>query len=205
MYKKLIILIGLFILTGCTAYNVDDMSYEDIIEMVVTEDTNLYNTNNKGYKYFLPAEFSVYKDDNYNQVLLSKGTFYYLNVDVVSYYYKNNLITSREFDDFFHHTFNSKGKDGYLRIRKNNDYFFVELCYNYAIIEVEVKEEDLKYAVSRGMSILNSIKYNDVVIEKYIGDNDLDSSETMYNIPEPKDKVDNKNVLEYINENEDEE
>ena len=41
--------------------------------------------------------------------------------------------------------------------------------------------------------------------EKYIGDNDLDSSETMYNIPEPKDKVDNKNVLEYINENEDEE
>ena len=87
---------------------------------------------------------------------------------------------------------------GYLRIRKNNDYFFVEVCYNYAIIEVEVKDSELKYAVSRSMMILNSIKYNDLVIEKYINENDIESKETIYKIPEPKNKNDSKNILQYI-------
>ena len=87
-------------------------------------------------------------------------------------------------------------------LRKNNDYFFVELCYNYAIIEVEVKEEDLNYAISRSITILNSIKYNSAVIEKYINDNNLSSSETIYKLPEPKNKDEDKNILQYIEENE---
>ena len=74
------------------------------------------------------------------------------------------------------------------------------MCYNYAIIEVVVEEDDLRYAISRGITILNSIKYNDLVIEKYITDNDLDSSETVYKLPEPKNKNESKNILQYIEE-----
>ena len=74
------------------------------------------------------------------------------------------------------------------------------MCYNYAIIEVEVEESELRYAVSRSILILDSIKYNDLVIEKYIVENSIENSETVYNIPKPADKENNKNVLEYIEE-----
>ena len=87
-----------------------------------------------------------------------------------------------------------------MRITRNDSKFLVELCYNYAIIEVEVEESELRYAVSRGISILNSIEYNDLVIGNYIEDNDIENRETVYNIPEPENKDDNENVLEFIEE-----
>ena len=74
------------------------------------------------------------------------------------------------------------------------------MCYNYAIIEVEVKGSNLRYAISRGIIILNSIQYNDLVIEKNIGNNDIDNAETVYKIPEPKEKDSSKNILEYMEE-----
>jgi len=51
------------------------------------------------------------------------------------------------------------------------------------------------------MSILRSIEYNDLVIEKYITDGDIDTKETVYKIPEPE-KKNTKNILEYIDEDE---
>jgi riboflavin synthase len=180
------------------------MSLEDIININIASENDLYNVNNKGYKYNLPAGFSVYSDQDYNQILLSHNNKYYLNIDIVGYYYKNNMTTESEYDDYKYYTFENNNKNGYLRITENNGYFFVELCYNYAIIEVEVKEDELKYAVSRSILILNSIKYNDLVITKFIEDNDMESSETIYNIPEPENKTDSKNILEYIDESDSE-
>ena len=125
-----------------------------------------------------------------------------MNVDIVSYYYKTEDYVKRDINDYKYYSFEQDDKTGYLRIRKNNNNFFVELCYNYAIIEVEVEESELRYAISRGITILKSIRYNDLVIEKYINDNDLESSETVYKLPEPKDKDDSKNILQYIKESE---
>ena len=203
MYKKILIIICIFFLFGCTK-NINTLSLEDIINNQIESDSELYNTNNKGYKYFLPNEFSVHSDNDYVQELLSHNTIYYLNIDVVSYHYKNRIQSEHDFDDYEYITFEHDDKEGYLKIRKNNDYFFVELCYNYAIIEVQVEESELRYAVSRGITILNSIKYNDLVIEKYINDNDLDSSETVYKIPEPKNRNESRNILQYIEEYEEE-
>jgi hypothetical protein len=186
-------------LFGC-ARDINEMSLEEIIDTSIKEEANLYNTNNKGYRYYLPTEFSIKKDADFVQELTSHSTTYYLNVDIVSYYYKNPIKRDRELDDYKYYSFSSENKDGYLKIRQNNDNFFVELCYNYAIIEVEVEESELRYAVSRGISILNSIEYNELVIGKYIEDNDIENRETVYNIPEPENKEDNKNVLEYIEE-----
>jgi len=203
MYKKILIIVCIFFLFGCTK-NINTLSLEDIINDQIESDGELYNTNNKGYKYFLPNEFSVHGDKDYVQELLSHNTIYYLNIDVVSYFYKNRIQSEHDFDDYEYITFEHDDKEGYLKIRKNNDYFFVELCYNYAIIEVQVEESELRYAVSRGITILNSIKYNDLVIEKYINDNDLDSSETVYKIPEPKNRNESRNILQYIEEYEEE-
>lgn len=203
MYKKIIIVLCLFLFTGCTrTYYMNSLSYEEILNYATIEENDLHNTNNKGFKYYLPTGFSVTKDDGFNQTLTSHNNIYYLNIDIVSYYYKKGSEETKEIDDYYFYKFNKNGKDGYLRITKNNDKFFVELCYNYAIIEVEVEESEIKYAVSRGITILNSVKYNDTVIEKKLNDKDIESKETAYKIPEPKEKNETKNVLEYINENE---
>ena len=152
----------------------------------------------------MPTEFSLYKDDDFIQELISHNTKYYLNIDIVSFYYKKDIKSQKEYDDYEFFTFSNGDKKGYLKIRKINDYFFVELCYNYAIIEVEVSEDEVRYAVSRGIDILRSIKYNDLVIEKYINEKDSDTSETVYKIPEPKNKDESKNILQYIEEYEQE-
>ena len=203
MYKKIIVVLCLLLFTGCTnTYYMNNLSYEEILNNATSEVNNLHNTNNKGFKYLLPSGFNITKDDGFNQTLISQNNIYYLNVDIVSYYYKKNLNETKNIDDYYFYSFDKNDSEGYLRIRKNNDKFFVELCYNYAIIEVEVEESEIRYAISRGITILNSIKYNDSVIEKQLNDRDLDTKETTYKIPEPKDKNEKKNVLEYINENE---
>ena len=203
MYKKIIIILSLFLMTGCTqTYYMNNLSYDEIINYSTVESSDLHNTNNKGFKYYLPAGFTITKDDGFNQTLTSRNNIYYLNIDIVSYYYKKGITESKNLEDYYFYTFDRNDIQGYLRIRKNIDKFFVELCYNYAIIEVEVEENELRYAVSRSITILNSIKYNDYIIEKELNDRDLDSKETAYKIPEPKDKNENKNVLEYINEGE---
>ena len=194
MYKKIIIIICMFLLVGCT--NINTMTLEEIIDSSISTNENLYNTNSKGYKYYLPSGFTLVEDDDFVQVLLSHKTKYYLNVDIISYYYKNSVKDNHAYDDYLYYSFDN----GYLKIRDNNDNFFVELCYNYAIIEVEVEESELRYAVSNGIAILKSLKYNDLVIEKYINDNDLESSETLYKIPEPANKNESKNILEYVEE-----
>ena len=199
MYKKIIIIICMFLLVGCTN-NINTLSLQEIVDESTASQSNLHNVNSKGYKYYLPNEFTLVKDEDFVQVLLSHNDKYYLNIDIVSYYYKNTIVTDHDFGDYNYFTFSKDDKEGYLRIRENNGNFFVELCYNYAIIEVEVEESELRYAVSRGMSILKSIKYNDLVIEKYINDNNLESSETLYKIPQPTNKNENKNVLQYIEE-----
>lgn len=203
MYKKITIIICLLFLTACTkqTYYINNLSYEDIINVSINDNGKTTNTNNKGYKYYLPTGFIVSKDNGYNQELLSDdNTRYYLNIDIVSYYYKNKMKTSHDLNDYKNYEFENNNKSGYLKITQNNDTFFVELCYNYAIIEVEVKESNIRYAISRGIIILNSIEYNDLIIQKYIGNNDIDNAETVYKIPEPKDKDSSKNILEYMGE-----
>lgn len=200
MCKKIILILLSFLLVGCGT-NINKMSLEEIIDDSIVSDNSYINVNGRGYKYYLPSEFTVYDDKDYIQTLLSKNKLYYMNIDIVSYHYKNKIETKHELDDFEYYTFNYKNKEGYLRITKNKEKFLVELCYNYAIIEVEVEESELRYAISRSIAILNSIQYNDLVIEKYIVDNNIENSETVYKIPQPENKESNKNVLEYIEEN----
>ncbi len=203
MYKKIVTITCALLLTACTnqTYYLNNLTYEDIINISINETKTVTNINNKGYKYYLPTGFIVSKDNGYNQELLSDDNIrYYLNIDIVGYYYKNRMQSTHDINDYKYYEFEYKDKSGYLKITENNDNFFVELCYNYAIIEVEVKGSNLRYAISRGIVILNSIQYNDLVIEKNIGNNDIDSAETVYKIPEPKEKDSSKNILEYIEE-----
>ena len=206
MYKKVIILIMLLFLSGCSMYYANSMQLEEVISLNIKADNELYNTNNKGYRYYLPNGFNLYEDDDYNQVLTSKGRKYYMYVDIVSYYYENEMTSEHELDDYKYYTFNEGDKNGYLRITKSEEnvgYFFVELCYNYAIIETEVEESEISYAVSRAINILCSIKYNRVIVENVIGESDFEQSESLYEVPKPEKEGTGKNILEYIGDTND--
>ena len=71
----------------CYAFSISSMehdkstSYPDVVNVVFDE----FLTRGA----YLPDEFVVYEDDDYVQTLMSKNHFYFLNIDVVSYYYKN--------------------------------------------------------------------------------------------------------------------
>lgn len=198
MIKKVMLILCLFLLTGCQTYYINNLSYEEIIKLNIENNKNKANINNKGYKYYLPSEFNVIEDDDYTQTLLSNNIKYYLNVDIVAYYYKNSIEANYDTNDYVKYNFNNNDLKGYLKITQNNNNFYIELCYNYAIIEVEVEENDIRYAISRSIQILNSIEYNDLFIEKYIGQNLLETSETLYNIPSAKEKENTKHVLEFV-------
>lgn len=192
-----ITIINTLLLSSCSMYYLNDKSIEEIIDIGINTKNNVHNTNNKGYRYYLPIDFTVSKDEDYVQVLLSKSNSYYMYVDLVSYYYKTHNEEYREEDDYIYYSFENKDKKGFLHIKKKDDTFCVELCYNYAIIEVEVEEKDLRYAISQSISILNSIKYNDLVINKVIGDKGMDTKESAYTIPKP-DRKSNQNILKYL-------
>ena len=87
MYKKIILIIMSFLLIGCTSNNINKLTLEEIIDSSLENENSYVNINNKGYKYNLPDEFIVYEDNDYVQTLMSKNNFYFLNIDVVSYYY----------------------------------------------------------------------------------------------------------------------
>ncbi len=75
MLKKILIILVLVVITGCTM-NINKMLYEEIIDSSIKENIEYSNIDGVGFKYYLPINFSLYKDDKYNQILLSNNTYY---------------------------------------------------------------------------------------------------------------------------------
>ena len=50
--KKIILIICIFILVGCTKSNINTLTLKEIVENQIGTKTNLYNVNSKGFKYF---------------------------------------------------------------------------------------------------------------------------------------------------------
>ncbi len=190
----------LFFTSGCTTYNVDNMTYDGIIKNTISNTTTLYNINNVGYRYYLPRGFMVSENKKYNQVLFSNNSKYYLNVDIISYYNKTVKKHEKNEELYFLYEFDINEKYGYLDIKKVDDVFYIKMLYNYAIIEALVEEKDIKNAITNMSYILSSIRYNDSVILNLIGDSVFETSQVNYQIE--KRKVDNtttKNFLDYVN------
>jgi len=199
MKRILILLLSVFVLSGCTKIN--KINYDEIIASVVTSNYNITNQTRTGYKYYIPSGMSSIKTEEYNEVISSSNYNYYLYVDVVSYY--NRVI--KEFDTdsnaYYSYTINYEDKYGYLEINKQeNKKYLVEIMYNYAKIEVIVEECDLKSAVTNSIIILSSINYNNDILENIIGDNVLEYGEENYDIFQAKKKESSYLDVETIDE-----
>ncbi len=200
MYKKILLVLILFLMTGCSLNSTYKMSLEENVEYAIKQNIKLYNVNSKGYRYYLPKGFKVLEDKDYNQVLLSNGTKFYLNVDVISYYNKNLIGYTDTTEAYKYMILKKDNKTGYMKIVKEEGCFLVEIVYNYGIIEMEVEEHNLYQSVINATYILSSIRYNNAIIKNLIGDNILESTERLYNIFSPKGEEDPKNFLDYVQE-----
>ncbi len=194
--KKVILILSLFLLVGCSSSLTSSLTIEDAISNVLINDNKHQNTNGRGYRYYKPRDFSVVSDNGYNQVLLNNGNMFYLNVDVNAY--NNKLKNEYVVDEslYFSHKFSYNDIDGYVMVKENeNGYFYIKMLYNYSYIEVSVKESEIKRAIIDSTILLSSIKYNDKVIARLIDNGDLETSETTFQIDKPKND-NSSNILE---------
>ena len=182
--KKLFLMLFLLIfITGCTAVRIDTKSIDNIVSVILSKDNTLYNTIGRGYKYYVPRGV-VYIDSNeYNEKLYCNGDYYYLYLDIISYYYKKEFTYKENKSLYYSKNIDINNKKGYLEITKiDNDYYLVEFMYNYAKIEALVTEDKINEVVLNATYILSTVKYNDNVIKLVLDEDYFTNKEEKYNI-----------------------
>ena len=180
--KKVLLLSLLLLLCGCSIVRIDTSSIDNIVEVILSKDNNLYNQIGKGYKYYVPRGVSYMDTNDYNDVLYSNGDYYYLYIDVISYYYDVVKDYQENKEAYYSKKIDINGKTGYLEINEQkNGRYFIEFMYNYAKMEVETDYEDINDVVLNMTYILSTVKFNDNII-KIILDDDFLVSEEKYDI-----------------------
>lgn len=198
--KILVILICLFVFTGCKIENISDDNIMTNVNLILNKNIKYSNKDAIGYQYYLPTYMSVNNVNEFNQEIYYEGKTFYLYADIVSYYHKIKKDYELNKNAYISEKLENKDKIGYLEINKVNDKYYIEMMYNYAKVEAYVSKEELVDSVSSISYLLSSIKYNDNVIENMLGESkyDLSGNET-YNIFGTK-KNNSGNFLDYINE-----
>ncbi len=200
MKKKIILLIiSILTLTGCT--NLTNMSIDEVVDVMLKNDTNLSNHVFEGYKYYIPKGLRLLEKDEYNVNLKDEyNNTYYFYIDVVSYYNKEEIEYKVNKKAYVSKELDYNDKKGYLEITRieDTDAYFIEYMYNYGKIEAFVKEEEIKSAIINMSSVLKSLEFNRTVLESLIGNNLLNYKEDIYDVMKPKGSTANKDTyLEY--------
>lgn len=203
--KRLFILCSLlFILCGCTKINNDNIN--TIVNEIIKNDNKKYNEYRVGYKYYLPSGINIEKNNDFNVVFNKNNNKYYMYVDTVSYYYNVKKEYQINNNAFLSMPINNEDKYGYLEIIEKNSKYLIEIMYNYAKIEVIVKQDELSDAITYSLLILSSIKYNDDIIKSMLEEDVLNYSEESFNIFDTTTSESNflKVIEEYDNYKEEE-
>ena len=197
MKKYFILAVMLFILCGCS--NVNKSSIDKLTKEALNAKNNHTNTVRIGYKYYKPQQMSVIETTNYNEVLRSNNNLYYLYIDTVSYYNKTNNDYTENDISYYSKKIVNKDKLGYIEINELEDnQYLIEIMYNYAKIEVMVDKKSINEAVAFSLSILSTIKYNDIVISNSLGEDVFNTYEETVDIFS-KEKSDS-NTLKYVDD-----
>ena len=185
MRKIIISLMLIFLVTGCTIVRIDTKSIDNIINVILSKDNDLYNTVGKGYKYYKPRGVTYIDTNEYNEKLYSNGNYYYLYVDINSYYYKKEFSYEEKKEAYYSRLIDINNKLGYLEINKHQDKYLVEFMYNYAKIEALVEEDEINDVVLNASYILSTIKFNSEVIKIMLNDNYFINKEERYDLFTP--------------------
>jgi len=185
MKKLLFVIFCMLAFTSCNIKQID-IAKENMLDIILNEDNTLINTISTGYKYYIPNGVTLIGRNKYNEILYSKGDYYYLYVDFVSYYNKVKLGYEENEYAYYSKKLNYKDKEGYIEITKINDKYFIEMMYNYSKIEAYVKEANIDEAVLNSSYILSSIKINDILMKSNLKSFEDKKKEEYLNIFVPK-------------------
>ena len=203
--KKTILLILLVIMvSGCSIVRIDTSSIDNILKVILTKDNELYNQVGQGYKYYVPGGVSYIDSDDLNDVLYCNGTYYYLYVDAINYYYDTEVEYEENSNAYYSKKISpSKGYkyDGYLEINEVDGLHYIEFVYNYAKVEAVVTKDELNNAVLNSSYILSTIKYNQNIIKLMLEDDYFTNKTGKYDNYNTKDTSENfvlekENVME---------
>ena len=195
MKKIIIAIIALFIVTGCV--NINNMSYDEVVDVTLKEKHHKPNTYLEGYKLYLPNHMTLVGDLKGNDILYSYKDKYYLYVDLVSFYNKKQNKYNVEKQDFeYSKDINHKGLSGYVTVTPSKGGYLVEVMYNYAKIEVVTK--NVQRAIANSLIVLKNIDYNYKIIDSMIGSNTLVYDSELFTLLGPTSKE--NNFLEYVEE-----
>ncbi len=197
MKKILIFIVFILTLSGCT--NLKKADINTIIKDITESKIKLSNEYRTGYKYYLPSNLGVIKSTKMNEIISTGKEKYYLYVDLVGYYYNNNISYEKSSNAYFTKEFTYGDKSGFIEISVKNNKYLIEIIYNYAKIEVIVDKDNINEAVANSLIVLSSIDYNKEIIENMMGEDILNYSEEKFNIFE-ETKVKDSNFLEYVQE-----
>ena len=177
--KKLVILILCFFMTGCSIVRIDTTNVDNIVKVVLSKENNLYNRVGKGYKYYIPRGVSYLDTTDLNDKLYSDGIYYYLYIDIVSYYHKIDM--HYEEDPTLYYSKKIDGEEtGYLQIEETNDYYYVTFYYNYAKIEAITPKSKLEEVILNASYILSTVKFNDNIVALNLKDDYFTNKEEQY-------------------------
>lgn len=186
--KKVILIICLFLVTGCSVVRIDTSSIDNIVNIVLSKDNKLYNQVGKGYKYYVPRGVSYIDTTGHNDTLYSKGIYYYLYVDVISYYY-NKEIKYEVKDTYYSKIFDINDKQAYVQIDAlDNNKYLIQFSYNYSKIEVICDYDQINDTILNSSYILSTIKFNNKVIKTML-DNEFLVNEERYDVFESKQET----------------
>ncbi len=178
-------LIVTLLLTGCTVVRIDTNNIDTIVDVVLSKDNNLYNRVGRGYKYYVPRGVTYIDTLETNDKLYSNGNYYYLYVDIVSYYHKINSTYDYNEEAYYSRKISKDDgfkSDGYLEITEKDGLYYIQFMYNYAKIESVVSKEDLNDSVLNSVYILSTIQFNPDVIELMIDSEKLNNREEKYEV-----------------------
>lgn len=201
--KKLAILFLVLLVTGCSVVRIDTNNIDNIIDVVLSKRNTVYNRIGKGYKYYIPRGVTYIDTNELNDKLYSNGVYYYLYIDVVSYYYKTKPIINNDLDTYYFRKIKGK-KSGYVNITEQNGLYKIEFLYNYAKIEAKVKKEQIEEVILNASYILSTVKFNNNVIKLMLDDEYFINKEEQYDLFTRKetenyflgDTVDDKKIEE---------
>lgn len=165
-----------------TIVRIDTSNIDNIIDVVLSKDNKLYNRIGKGYKYYVPRGINYIDTTELNDKLYSNGYYYYLYIDVNSYYNKIEFEYEKNENAYYSRYIDINDKQGYLEINKVNNQYLIEFMYNYAKIEAMVYEEDINDVVLNASYILSTIKFNKNVIKLMLNDEYFVNKEEKYDI-----------------------
>ena len=184
MKKILLMMLLILIVTGCSIVRIDTNNIDNILNVILTKNNKLYNQVGQGYKYYLPGGVTYIDSDDLNDILYCNGSYYYLYVDAVSYYYDIDEDYKEDSTKYYSKKIETKDNfkySGYLEIDKKDDLYYIKFVYNHARIESVVKEDEVNNTVLNASYILSTMKYNHDIVKLMLKDDYFTNKTGKYN------------------------